>query len=49
MRDLGDCEYGLVRVKRGWVPDWLWRVFCVGNLATFTPWREVLTRRADEA
>ena len=38
--------YGLVRVKRNWVPDWLWRVFCIGNLATFFPWNVVLTRKA---
>lgn len=38
--------YGLARVKRNWVPEWLWRLFCTGNLATFTPWREILTRKA---
>ncbi len=43
---LDDTGYVLLRVKRDWVPAWLWRVFCVGNLATFTPWKEVLTRRA---
>jgi hypothetical protein len=42
-------EYTLVRVKRDWVPGWLWRLFCVGNLATFTPWKEILTRKAKEA
>ena len=41
--------YSLVRVKRAWVPDWLWHVFCFGNLATFTPFREILTRRATAA
>lgn len=49
----GDVDYRdvvvehnrLVRVKRDWVPDWLWRAFCIGNLATFTPWKEILTRR----
>ena len=35
--------YELVRVKRGWVPEWLWRVFCVGNLATFFPFNVILT------
>lgn len=40
-----DSDYELVRVKRDWVPDWLWRLFCVGNLVTFTPWKEALTRR----
>ena len=40
-----DSDYELARVKRDWVPDWLWRLFCVGNLATFTPWKEALTRR----
>lgn len=38
-------DYELARVKRDWVPDWLWRVFCVGNLATFTPFKELLTTR----
>jgi hypothetical protein len=40
-----DNDWGLVRVKRDCVPDWLWRMFCVGNAATFTPWKELLTRR----
>ncbi|HEY4452408.1 MAG TPA: hypothetical protein VGN13_12535 [Solirubrobacteraceae bacterium] len=38
-------DYELVRIKRDWVPGWLWRAFCVGNLATFTPWMQILTRR----
>ena len=32
------------RETRGWVPGWRRRVFCVGNLATFTLFREILTR-----
>ena len=28
------------------IPSPLWRMFCVGNLATFTPFRELLTRKA---
>lgn len=24
-------NWQLVRVKREWVPDWLWRGLCVGN------------------
>jgi hypothetical protein len=39
--------YKLVRVKRSWVPERIWRVFCVGNLAAFTPWRELLTRKVE--
>lgn len=42
----------LVRVKRDWVPDWLWRAFCVGpfglRLVLFTPWREILTARVQD-
>jgi hypothetical protein len=42
-------DYRLVRVKREWIPDWLWRAFCVGNLAMFFPWNVLLTRKpADE-
>jgi hypothetical protein len=41
-------EHRLVRIKRAWVPEWLWRAFCIGNLATFTPWKEILTRRVVE-
>ena len=37
--------YSLLRVKRDWVPDWLWRLACVGNAATFFPLNMVLTRR----
>lgn len=35
----------LVRVKRKWVPEWLWRVFCVGDLATWEPFRLLLTAK----
>jgi hypothetical protein len=37
-------NYSLARIKRGWVPERLWRVFCVGGLALYTPFREILTR-----
>ena len=40
-------EYELLRQKRGWVPEWLWRLFCTLNLATFTPWKELLTREPE--
>lgn len=42
-------DWGLQRVKRDWVPGWVWRVFCVGNLATFTPWKQLLTARASSS
>jgi hypothetical protein len=37
------AEYTLIRAKREWVPDWLWRVFCIGNLATWQPFTVILT------
>ena len=46
MTSLDDSDWGLVRAKRDWVPGWLWRLFCIGNLATFTPFKEALTRRS---
>ena len=42
--------WGLVRVKREWVPGWLWRCFCVGpkswRLVLLSPFKELLTKRA---
>jgi hypothetical protein len=38
-------SWGLIRETRPWVPRWLWRLFCIGNLATWSPWREILTRK----
>jgi hypothetical protein len=38
--------YTLARIKRARVPAWLWRVFCVGSLATWQPWKVIFTRKA---
>lgn len=38
-------EYELVARKRDWVPEWLWRIFCLGNIAIHQPFRWVLTVR----
>lgn len=41
-------EYTLVAVTRKWVPDWLWKFFCVrfpliGGLGVIQPFRWILT------
>jgi hypothetical protein len=41
--------YGLARFTRSWVPAGLWRVFCHGNLATWEPFKHILTRKATQA
>lgn len=38
-------SYTLQREKREWVPDWLWRLFCIGNVATWQPFTSILTRK----
>jgi len=38
-------SYRLLREKRKWVPDGLWRAFCIANLATWQPFTLILTRR----
>lgn len=37
--------YSLERETRPWVPKWLWRLFCIGNLATWEPFTTILTRK----
>lgn len=52
-----DEEYTLVAIKRKWVPEWLWRCFCVpipffGGLGAIQPFKLPLTtpvRDEDEA
>ncbi len=41
--------YGLERVTRDWVPKWLWHAFCWQNLATWEPFKAVLTRKTTQA
>jgi hypothetical protein len=41
-------DYRLSRVTRDWVPTWLWHLFCIGNVATWEPFRSILTRKAGE-
>jgi hypothetical protein len=43
-----DEEYSLVARTRTWVPDWLWKFFCirfplVGGLGVIQPFRWILT------
>lgn len=38
----------LARVKRDWVPEWLWKVCTVLLPVTFWPWRQILTRDVTE-
>ena len=40
-------SWGLVAIKRRWVPVWLFGWFCP-KLATHQPWRWLLTCRPDE-
>lgn len=41
--------YGLSRIKRSWVPECVWSVFCWKNLATWEPFKHILTRKATQA
>lgn len=41
--------YSLQRIKRDWVPGWLWHIFCWQNLATWQPFTIILTRKATQA
>ncbi len=49
-----DCDYGLVAVKRNWVPEWLWRALCwlglpwFGQFVTYQPFRFIFTRKASK-
>lgn len=43
-----NCNYGLVRVLRKNVPEWLWRIFCWKHLAVKEPFRTILTKEPDE-
>ena len=36
-------EWELVARKRDWVPEWLWQLACIGNLAVYQPFRGMLT------
>ena len=43
-----DEEYSLVAVTRSWVPNWLWKFFCIrfpliGGLGVIQPFRWILT------
>jgi hypothetical protein len=44
----GSPGYGLVAVKRPWVPEWLWAALCVvaGPLLPLQPLRWLLTEAA---
>lgn len=42
-------DYDLARVKREWVPERIWRLFCIGNLATWEPFYTLLTRKPKES
>lgn len=41
--------YELGRIKRSWVPERVWSVFCWKNLATWEPFKHILTRKATQA
>jgi hypothetical protein len=42
--------YGLPdRITRDWVPKWLWHVFCWHDLATWEPFKHILTRKPTQA
>lgn len=36
-------DYQLVARKRDWVPGWLWRLACIGDLVTHAPLRRWFT------
>lgn len=42
-------SYRLERVTRAWVPTWLWSVFCRQNLATWQPFKSMLTRKVTQS
>lgn len=49
-----DLRFSLLRAKREWVPEWLWRLFCLNpdpaaRLPLRQPWRALLTRDARSA
>lgn len=41
------CSYGIVAVKRDWVPHWLFGWFCP-RAGTYQPLRWMLTRPVDD-
>lgn len=41
------ASYALVRVKRDWVPDFLWRALCIGNIVTWQPLEAIFTRKQE--
>lgn len=43
--DDGDCQYGLVAVKRRWVPEWLFIMFA--PVIVWQPFRWVFTTTAE--
>jgi hypothetical protein len=40
-------SWSLVRVKRWWVPEWLWRFLARWNLPVHQPLRALLTAKPD--
>lgn len=46
-----DDGWTLVRVKRDWVPEWLWRAFCTSwttpewRPASWEPFKSILTAK----
>ena len=38
-------EVALFRVKRDWVPEWLWRALSYSSLPEWWPFRQILTRK----
>lgn len=45
---MGNNSWSVVRIKREWVPEWLFRIFCWRDIACYWPLRQVLTREVDE-
>jgi len=44
-------SYCLVRVKRRWIPEWIWRtIFChaLGKLTVRWPLKQITTRKVSE-